>query len=91
MHRAYSIIAVEGQGQSRSKGQIHLIGYDFSSNCHIDFKLGSYFSLWKAAPNMTLTLNFDLDLEKLTQGQIFWNITRKTSQNILGYYAQSII
>ena len=33
------------QGQGRSKGQIHLIGYDFSSNCHRDFKLGSYFSL----------------------------------------------
>ena len=44
------------KGQCQAKGQIHLIGYNFASNCHRDFKLGSYFSLWKAAPNMTLTL-----------------------------------
>ena len=31
---------VKGQGQV--KGQIHLIGYNFASNCHRDFKLGSY-------------------------------------------------
>ena len=42
--------------QSRAKGQIHLIGYNLASNCHRDFKHGSYFSLWKVAPNMTLTL-----------------------------------
>ena len=36
---------VEGQGQGQAKGQIHLIGYNFASNCHRDFKLGSYFSL----------------------------------------------
>ena len=47
-----------------SKGQIHLIGYNFTSNCHRDFKLGSYFRLWKGIPNMTLI--FDLDLEKFT-------------------------
>ena len=39
----------------------------------LDFKLRSYFSLWKAAPNMTWTLIFDLD--KLAKGQNFWNIT----------------
>ena len=44
MHRASSIV-VEVKGQGRAKGQIHLIGYNFASNCHSDFKLGSYFSL----------------------------------------------
>ena len=43
MHRASSIVA-EVKGQGRAKGQIHLIGYNFASNCHRDFKLGSYFS-----------------------------------------------
>ena len=47
---------IKGPGQGRAKGQIHLIGYNFASNSHRDFKLGSYFNLWKAAPNMTLTL-----------------------------------
>ena len=46
---------------------------NFASNCHRDFKLCSYFSLWKAAPNMTWTLIFDLD--KFSKGQNFWNIT----------------
>ena len=55
-----------------------LIGYNFvSNNCHRDFKLGSYFIVWKAAPSMTLTLTFDLDLEMFTQGQNFWNISIK--------------
>ena len=40
---------LEGLGQrSRSKSSrrsIHLIGYNFASNYHRDFKLGSYFSL----------------------------------------------
>ena len=49
------IYSWRGQGQGRAKRQIHLIGYNFASNCHRDFKLGSYFSLWKAVPNMTLT------------------------------------
>ena len=72
MHRASSIVGeVKGQGQGRAKGQIHLISYNFVSNCHRDFKLGSCFSLWKAAPNMNLTLTFDLDLEKFNQGQNF--------------------
>ena len=48
-------VKVKGRGQGRAKGQIYLIGYNFASNCHRDFKLGSYFSLGKATPNMTLT------------------------------------
>ena len=63
--------SVEGHGQGRSKDQIHLIGYDFSSDCHKDFKLGSYFCLWKAAPNMTLTLTFDFDFESSPNVKIF--------------------
>ena len=59
------------QGQGKAIGQIYLIGYNFASTCHRDFKLGPYFSLWNAAPNMTLTLTFDLDLEKFKKGQIF--------------------
>ena len=46
MHRGSSIVGeVKGHGQGRAKGQIPLIGYNFASNCHRDFKLGSYFSL----------------------------------------------
>ena len=75
MHRTQSIAGIKGQGHGWSKGQICLIGYNFWSNCHRDFKLGSYFSLWKAAPNMILT--FDLDLKKFTQVQKFWNISVK--------------
>ena len=46
MHRALDILGeVKDQGQGRAKRQIHLIGYDFGSNCHRYFKLGSYFSL----------------------------------------------
>ena len=56
------------------KVKFTLISYNFASNCHRDFKLGSYFCLWKGAPNMTLTLTFHLDLEKFAQGQNFWNI-----------------
>ena len=33
------------KGQSQAKGQIHVIGYNFASNFHRDFKLGSCFSL----------------------------------------------
>ena len=36
---------VKGQGQGQAKGQIHLISYNFASNCHRDFKLGLYFNL----------------------------------------------
>ena len=58
------------QGQSRAKGQIHLIGYNIASNCQRDFKLGSCFNLWKAVPNMTLTLTFDLDHGSLPKVEI---------------------
>ena len=33
------------RGQGQANGQIHLIDYNFASNCHRDFKLDSYFSL----------------------------------------------
>ena len=36
---------LKGQGQGQAKGQIHLISYNFTSNCHRDFKLGLYFNL----------------------------------------------
>ena len=65
---------VKGQGHGQAKGQIHLISYNFASNCHRDFKLGLYFNLWKGASNMTLTFTFDLDLEKFNQGQKCGNI-----------------
>ena len=46
MHREESIVSeVKGQGQGQAKCQIQLTGYDFPSNCHRDFKLGSCFSL----------------------------------------------
>ena len=65
----------EDKGQGQTKGQIHLISYNFVSNCHRDFKLGLYFILWKGTSKMTLT--FDLDLEKFDQSQNFWNISNK--------------
>ena len=75
MHWASSIVGeVKGQGQGWTKGQIHLISYNFASNCYRDFKLGSCFSLWKAAPYMTLTLTSDIDLENFTQGPNLWNL-----------------
>ena len=42
---------LKGQGQrsrsrpSKRSNSLRLIGYNFASNCHRDFKLGSYFSL----------------------------------------------
>ena len=39
------IYSWRGQSQGRAKRQIPLIGYNFGSNCHRDFKLGSCFSL----------------------------------------------
>ena len=39
------MFGVKGQDQGRAIGQIHLIDYNFVSNCHRDFKFGSYFSL----------------------------------------------
>ena len=79
MHRTYSMVGVKGQDQGRAIGHIHLIDYNFVSNCHRDFKLGSYFSLWKAAPNMTLTLKSSTKVKIFETCQI-----RKTSQNMLG-------
>ena len=82
------MVGVKGQDQGWAISQIHLIDYNFASNCHRDFKLGSYFSLWNAAPNMTLTLT----LKSSTKVKIFETYQiRKTSQNMLGYYAQGII
>ena len=71
MHRASSFVGeIKGQGQGWAKGQIHLISYNFASNCHRDFKLGSCFSLGKTHQlwpwPLTLTLTSDLDLEKFT-------------------------
>ena len=78
----------QGQGQGRENSQIHLISYNFASNCHRDFKLGLFFSLWKAASNMT----FILTLKSSPKVKIFETYQlRKTSQNIPGYYAQGII
>ena len=77
---------VKGQDKGRAKGQIHLISYNYASNCHRDFKLDSCFSLWKTASHMTLTL------KSLPKVKIFETYQlRKTSQNILGYYAQGLI
>ena len=45
MHRASSIVGINGQGQGRAKGQIQSIGYNFASNSHRDLILASNFSL----------------------------------------------
>ena len=88
MHRTWSMVGVKGLGQGWAISQIHFIDYNFASNCHRGFKHGSYFSLWKAAPNMTLTLT----LKSSTKVKYFETYKiRKTSQNMLGYYAQGII
>ena len=78
------MVGIKGQGQGRAKGQIHLIGYNFASNCHRDFKLASHFSLQKAATNMTLTSSLKVQIFETYQ-------LRKTCQNMLGYHAQGII
>ena len=39
------MVGGKGQDQGRATGQIHLIDYNFASNCHREFKLGSYISL----------------------------------------------
>ena len=80
------MVGVKGLDQGWAISQIHLIDYNFASNCHRGFKLGSYFSLWKAAPNMTLTLKCSTKVNFFETYQI-----RKTSQNMLVYYAQGII
>ena len=60
MLRSGSDSFLEGLGQrSRSKSSKRsnsLNWLNFTFKCHRDFKLGSYFSLWKPSPNMTLTL-----------------------------------
>ena len=85
MYRASSIVG-EVKGQGWAKGQIHLFSYNFASNCHRDFKLGSCFSLWKAAPNVTLTLT----LKSSPKVKIFKTYRlMKTSQNMLGNYAKA--
>ena len=56
---------VKGQGQGQAKGQIHLISYNFTSNCHRDFKLSIYFLFMKRR----IKYDLDLDLEKFDQGK----------------------
>ena len=51
-------VNVKGQGQVRAKGQIHLIGYNFASSCHRDYKLGSYFKFLKSCTKYDLDLDF---------------------------------
>ena len=48
---------VKGQGQGQAKGQIHLINYNFASNCHRDFKLSIHFLFMKRR------IKYDLDLD----------------------------
>ena len=55
----------EVKGQGQAKGQIHLISYNFTSNCHRDFKLSIYFLFMKRR------IKYDLDLEKFDQGKKF--------------------
>ena len=61
------MVGVKSQDQGRAIGQIHLIDYNFASNCHRDFKLGSYFSFMKSCTKYDL----DLNLENFDQGQNF--------------------
>ena len=39
------MVGVKDQDQGQAIGQIHLIDYNFASNCHRDFKIGLQFSL----------------------------------------------
>ena len=64
-------LKVNDQGQGHGKGQKHIIGYNFGSNCHRDFKLSLLDSITQGPSSVTLTVTFDLDLEKFGQGQIF--------------------
>ena len=73
------------------KSQIHLIGYNFASNCHRDFKLGSYFSLWKPHQIWPWSWPLTLTLKSSLRSKFLKHQLRKTSQNMLGYYAQGII
>ena len=58
----------EVKGQGQAKGQIHLISYNFTSNCHRNFKLSIYFLFMKRR------IKYDLDLEKFDQGKKFGHI-----------------
>ena len=60
----------EVKGQGQAKGQIHLISYNFTSNCHRDFKLSIYFLFMKRR----IKYDLDLDLEKFDQGKKFGHI-----------------
>ena len=61
------MVGVKGQYQDQAILQIHLIDYNFASNCHRDFKFGSYFSFMKSCTKYDI----DLDLEKFDQGKNF--------------------
>ena len=56
------------KGQGHIEGQNNIFGNNFGSICCTDFQLVSYCSLWKGKSCMTLTLIFDLDFNKFTQG-----------------------
>ena len=70
---------VKGEGQGHMKGQNNLFGHSFYSVCRRDFQLTSYCTLWKSVSCMTLTLIFDLDLNKFPQGQSFQEDWREVS------------
>ena len=59
---------VKDEGQGQGKGQNNIFVHNFGSICHTDFQLISYCSLLKGKSCMTLTLTFDLDLNKFPQG-----------------------
>ena len=73
------------------KDQTHLIGYSFASNCHRDFKVGSYFSLWKQHQIWPWPWLLTLTLKSLPRSKFLKHQLRKTCQNMLGYYARGII
>ena len=66
-HAQGIIYCWEVKGQGQAKGQIHLISYNFTSNCHRDFKLSIYFLFMKRC----IKYDLDLDLEKFDQGKKF--------------------
>ena len=73
-HNAMNIfwnIKVNDQGQGHVKGQKHIYGYNFGSNCRRDFKLSLLDSITQGLSYVTLTVTFDLDLEECGQGQYF--------------------
>ena len=75
------------RSKSRSSKRSNSLG-NFASNCHRDFKLRSYFSSWKAAPNMDLDFwPWQVSQSSKFLKQQLW----KTCQNMLGYYAYGTI